>query len=115
MSQNNTSLLALTMVAASTIAANRFVTSTCAQAGADANTLGVCRQAAVTGDKVTVDVDGTVMVETGAAITAGATLKSDASGRAIPWSVTGAKVAIALEGASGAGQFIEALLVPNAA
>lgn len=109
------SVLALTAVAAGTIAANRFVTPAGAQAGADANTLGVCRQAAVATDKVTVDVLGTAIVEAGAAVSAGATVKSDASGRAITWATSGAKVGIALQAAGGAGELIEVLLIPNVA
>lgn len=115
MSQQNISVLALTVAAAGTIAANRFITPAGAQAGADANTLGVCRQAAVAADKVTVDVLGTAIVEAGAAVSAGASLKSDASGRAITWATSGAKVGIALEAATGAGQMIEVLLIPNVA
>lgn len=115
MSQNFTSLLALTVMAASAIAANRFVTPAGAQAGADANTLGASRSAAASGEKLPVDVLGTAVVEAGAAVTAGATVKSDASGRAIPWATSGAKVGVALEAASAAGQLIEVLLVPNAA
>jgi hypothetical protein len=113
--QQSVPVLALTAVAAGTIAANRFVTPAGAQAGADANTLGVCRQAAVATDKVTVDVLGTAIVEAGAAVSAGATVKSDASGRAITWASSGAKVGIALEAATAAGQMIEVLLIPNAA
>lgn len=113
--QQNISVLALTVAAAGTIAANRFITPAGAQAGADANTLGVCRQAAVATDKVTVDVLGTAIVEAGAAVAANATLKADASGRAITWVTSGAKVGIALEAASGAGQLIEVLLIPNVA
>lgn len=115
MSQNSIPVLALALTAAGTIAANRFVTPAGAQAGADANTLGVCRQAAVLNDKVTVDVLGTSVVEAGAAITAGDTVKADSSGRAITWATSGAKVGLALEAASGAGKFIEVLLIPNVA
>lgn len=114
MSANNTSLLSLTVVAAGTIAAARFVTPAGAQAGAGANTLGAARFAAVAGDKIPVDTLGTLQVEAGAAVAAGATIASDASGRAITWAA-GAKVAIALEAATAAGQIIEVLHIPNAA
>ena len=113
--QQNIAVLSLTAVAAGTIAANRFVTPAGAQAGADANTLGVCRQAAGVGDKVTVDVLGTAIVEAGAAVAANATVKSDASGRAITWATSGAKVGLALLAATAAGQMIEVLLIPNVA
>ena len=115
MSKQSISLLALTVTAAGAIAADRFVTPAGAQAGADVNTLGVARTAAAAaGDKIPVDVLGTTIVEAGAPIAAGATLKSDADGKAITWAAAGAKVAIALEAATGAGQFIEVLLIPNA-
>lgn len=113
--RQSTPVLSLTRVAAGTIAANRFVTPANAQAGAGENTLGVCLQDAVAADKITVNALGTAIVESGAAVTANATLKSDASGRAIDWVTSGAKVAIALESASAAGQFIEVMLIPNAA
>lgn len=115
MSQQNISLLSLPVTLAGTVAANRFVTPGGAQAGADANTLGATRFGGVSGEKVTADVIGTAIVEAGAAIAAGATLKSDASGRAITWVTSGAKVAIALQAASAAGQMIEVLLIPNVA
>ena len=114
MSKQSISLLTLTVAAAGVIAANRFVTPAGAQAGADVNTLGVARTAAAATDKIPVDVLGSTIVEAGAPIAAGATLKSDADGKAITWAAAGAKVAIALEAATGAGQFIEVLLIPNA-
>lgn len=115
MGAQNTALLALTVIAAGTIATNRFVTPAGAQAGADANTLGVARTAAVATDKIAVDVLGTAVVEAGAAVAAGATVKSDSSGRAITWATSGAKVGVALEAAGAAGNMIEVLLIPNAA
>lgn len=115
MSRQSIPILTLSAVAAGTIAASRFVTPAGAQAGADANTLGVCRQDAVVNDKITVDVLGTATVESGAAFSAGASLKSDASGRAITWATSGAKVAIALEAAGASGQMVEVLLIPNVA
>ena len=115
MSNQFVSLLALSATLAGTVAANRFVTPGYVQAGADANTLGVARSGGVAADKVTVDVLGTVVVEAGAAVAAGATVKSDASGRAITWVTSGARVGLALEAATAAGQFIEVLLLPNAA
>lgn len=115
MPRQSLSALALTAIAAGTIANSRFVTPGGAQAGADANTLGVCRQDAVANDKITVDVLGTAIVEAGAAVSAGATVKSDASGRAITWATSGAKVGLALEAATAAGQMIEVLLIPNVA
>ena len=115
MSQQAIPVLALTALLTGTVTANRFVTPAGAQAGADANTLGVVRTAGVSGEKVTADVLGTAIVEAGAAVAANATVKSDASGRAITWVSSGAKVGIALQAASAAGDLIEVLLIPNAA
>jgi hypothetical protein len=114
MSYNNIPILALTAVLTGTVAVNRFVTPAGAQAGAGTNTLGVARSAGVSGDKVTVDVAGTAIVEAGAAVSAGATIGVDASGRGITWA-SGAKVGLALEAAGAAGQMIEVLLIPNVA
>ncbi len=113
--QQNLALLTLTAALTGTVAANRFVTAAGAQAGADANTLGVCRVAGVSGDKAPVDVIGTAVIESGAAFSAGATLKTDSSGRGITWVTSGGKVALALEAATAAGQFVEVLLIPNVA
>jgi hypothetical protein len=115
MSHQFTSLLALPATLTGTVAANRFVTKAYAQAGADGNTLGVARSGGGSGDKVTVDVLGTAIVEAGAAVSAGDTIKADSSGRAITWASSGAKVGLALQAASGAGVFIEVLLIPNVA
>lgn len=114
MSIQNISLLTLTVALTGAVAAHRFVTPAGALAGADANTLGVTRSAGVSGEKASVDVIGTAVVEAGAAIAAGATLKADATGRGITWITAGGKVAIALQAATAAGQFIEVLLLPNA-
>jgi hypothetical protein len=115
MAKQSVPILTLTVAATGTIAANRFVTAAGAQAGADANTLGASRTAAVSGDKFAADVLGTATIESGAAFSAGATLKSDSSGRGITWATSGAKVALALEAASAAGQLVEVLLIPNVA
>lgn len=115
MSAQATSVLTLSILAASAIAVSRFVTPGGAQAGADANTLGVSRFAAATGERLSVDVLGTAVVEAGAAVAVGASIKSDASGRAITWASSGAKVGIALDAAAAAGQMIEVLLIPNVA
>ncbi|MCU0963541.1 MAG: DUF2190 family protein [Burkholderiaceae bacterium] len=114
MSYQNTPLLTLSRTLSGTVAAHRFVTIGGAQAGADAVTLGVAQTAGVSGAVVPVDVIGTTIVESGAAITAGDTLESDASGRAVTWATSGAKVGKALEAATAAGQFIEILLLDNA-
>ena len=115
MSKQAYPILTLTIAATATLTADRFVTLAGAVPAADAYVLGVCRQAAVSGDRVPVDVHGTAIVEAGAAIAVGATLKVDSSGRAITWATSGARVGIALQAAAAAGAFIEVLLTPNAA
>lgn len=114
MSHQAIPLLTLTMTLSGTVAAHRLVTPGGAQAGADAVCIGVSVSAGVAGERIPVVVQGTAIVETGAAVAAGATLKSDSQGRAITWATSGAKVGFALEAASAAGQFIEVLLLDNA-
>lgn len=115
MSKQSIALLTLTIAASGAVVANRFVTPANAQAADGENTLGVATTAAANGDALAVEVLGTSIVETGAAVAAGATLKSDAAGRVIPWATSGAKVAVALQAATAAGEFIEVLLIQNAA
>ena len=110
----NIALLTLPVVLTGTCAAQRFVTSAGAQATLGSNALGVARYGAAAGATVPVDVLGTAVVEAGGVIAQGETLKADADGRAITWATSGAKVAIALQAASAAGQPIEVLLLPNA-
>lgn len=114
MSQNAISLLALTMTATGTIAQNRFVTPAGAQAGNGVATQGVARIAAVAADKFTVHVMGTAIVESGAAIAAGAAIQSDASGRAITLAagVQTGRLAPG-ESSTAAGQMVEVILIPN--
>lgn len=115
MSKQSIAVLTLSIQASGAIVANRFVTPAGDQAEADENTLGVARSNAADGEQVAVDVLGTAVVEAGAAIAAGATVKSNAAGKAITWASSGAKVGIALEAATGDGSFIEVLLIQNAA
>lgn len=115
MSLQNISLLSLPVTLTGTVAADRFISPAGAYASADGNTLGVVRAGGDSGAKVTADVLGTAVVEAGAAVAAGATLKVDSTGRAITWVTSGAKVGLALQAASGAGVKIEVLLIPNVA
>lgn len=115
MSKNFTPLLPLALLLTATVAAHRFVSPAGAQVVADANSLGVSRTGDVAGTRIPVDCIGTASVEAGAAVAIGATVKSDASGRAITWVTSGARLGIALEAATAAGQFIEVRLLDNAA
>lgn len=112
MSQQNIAVLTLTAQASGSVAEHRFVTYAGAQAGADANVLGVNRYAVTDAELMAVDALGTTIVEAGAAITAGDALETDASGRAIT-QTNGPVVGRALQAASGAGARIEVLLLPN--
>lgn len=112
--KNAISLLALTMTASGAITANRFVTPAGAVAGAGVNAQGVADSDAAIGAKFSTNVLGTAVVETGAAIAAGALIETDATGRAI---TKAAGVAVARlapgEVATAAGQFVEVVLIPN--
>src|SRR3954470_443744 len=110
-----TPLETLSVTATGAIEANLFGPPGGAQAGAGDNTLGVSRTEAAIGDLIGVDTLGTAVVEAGAAISLGASLESDESGRAITWASSGAKVGIAREAAPGAGYFLEVQLVANVA
>ncbi|WP_310601198.1 DUF2190 family protein [Desulfobulbus sp.] len=114
MSRQSQPLLALSLTATGVINEYRFVSTTVAQAGAAANTFGVARMAAAIGDTIPVDTVGTAVVESGAAIAAGALVETDANGRAVT-KAAGPAVARVLPGqaATAAGQFIEVLLIPN--
>jgi len=115
MAQQCIALLTLALPATGTLVAARFVTPLVVQTGTDGYAIGVCRTAAVSGEVVGVDVSGTVLVEAGAAVAKGATLKADSVGRAITWVTSGARLAIALSAAAAAGDLIECLLLDNAA
>ncbi len=114
MSQQANGIYPVTVKATAALTANRFTTFAGAVPATTANALGVTRQTAAIGDAVTVDFLGSAIVEAGAAIAAGATVNSDATGRAITWA-SGAKLGLALQAASAAGAFIEVLLIPNVA
>jgi uncharacterized ParB-like nuclease family protein len=112
----NISVLTLTVIAAAALTMRRFVTTVGAVPAAGAACVGVTRSsAAAAGDLVPVDVLGTAIVETGGAIAVGAAIECDASGRAITRAsgVTLARMAPGQAAATGAGQFVEVVLIPN--
>jgi hypothetical protein len=109
----NISILTLTLTAAASLTANRFVTPLGGVPAANGVCIGVTRTGAASGELVPVDTDGTGIVEASAAIAAGAAVATTNDGRAVTHS-TGAKVAIALQAAAGAGALIEVKLIPNA-
>ncbi len=109
-------LFSISAKATEAIVAFRFVGGNGgAQAGENDNTLGVAEGAAATGETYSVATLGTVALEAGAAVAEGDRVAADADGRAVP--VNGVTytvaAAVALEGASGAGKYFEAHLIPN--
>lgn len=115
MSKQSLNLLTLTISSAGAIALSRFVNTAGAQAGAAANTYGVSEMsAAAAGERIAVTSHGTAVVETGAAIAAGALIETDATGRAIT-RAAGPIVGRMAPGqvAAGAGAFVEIILINN--
>lgn len=111
----NIALLALTVVAAGALAANRFVDQDGTYPAAGAKAFGVTRfEALNAGEALTCDILGTTIVETGAAVAKDADLMVDATGRVVT-ATTGVKriVAVSMEAAAAAGAFIEVLLTPG--
>lgn len=107
-------VVSLTVQAAATVAANRFIEADGTYPNANGPTLGVTRFAGVSGDQLTVDCVGTAIVEAGGAIAIDGAIKVDASGKAVAHDSTHTKVARALSAAAADGDFIDVLLIPNA-
>lgn len=114
-SSGNISLLTLTVKLAIVAAANRFIERDGTYPAAGGNALGVTRFDGVVGDLVSVDVQGTTIVECGAAVAADAALMVDATGKVVTLAGS-AKQAVgrALEAGAGDGSKIEILLIPSA-
>lgn len=113
--RNGIPLLTVPVTSTGTITANRFVsTSSAVVASAGVNTYGVAQMDAASGEVAPVTVLGTEIVESGAAIAAGAAVQTDASGRAITLAagVNAGRLAPG-ESASAAGQFVEVILNSN--
>lgn len=107
-------VLTLPIVAASALAAERFVTSLGAYPTAGGNADGcTCSAADAAGDRVPVDVLGTSIAVAGEAIDEGDYVQVGASGFAMTQS-TGIAVAKALSAATAAGDRIRVLLIANA-
>lgn len=107
-------LLTLSVVATTVVLANRFIGLTGTYAAAAGNAYGVSESAAAIGERFPVTGDGTAVVETGGAIAAGAAVESDATGRAVTKAAGIALGRLAPgEVATGAGQFVEIILIPN--
>lgn len=104
---------ALVLKAPSAVEVARFVTPLGALAGAGAYALGASRSSAAIGDRFEATVRGTVILEAGAALPANSLVKSDATGRAIPWDGTGVVLGQAYESAFIAGQYVEVRLATS--
>lgn len=111
MSQSK-SILALSIVAATAITAQQFVTAGGAVASAAGNALGVARSDAASGALVPVDVLGTAVATAGAAITAGAHVEIGTAGKVVTLA-SGKAVGVALEAAGADGDPVEIFLIPN--
>lgn len=116
MASGNIATLTLTIAAAGALAANRFITQAGAYPAASAAAFGVTRfPTSDAGDLVSVDVQGTAIVEAGGAIAKDAAFTVDATGRAVPMAGAGRTPAgRTMEAATAAGDLIEVLLVPSA-
>jgi hypothetical protein len=109
--QGSYSLLTLNVVAAAALATARGVTAAGAYPAAGGGIRGVTRTSAgASGDLTPIDVMGTTIMESGAAITANGPVQCDATGRAID-KAAGTLVGHAVGSASAAGQMIEVILV----
>jgi len=108
-----TLLFSMTAVATAVVSAARFVgMMTGAPCAAGAKAQGVAQNNAAVGEAFAVDVLGTTIVDSGAAIGAGVAVKSDASGRAIAQGGAGEILGYTVTAASAADQKIEVLLTP---
>lgn len=112
MSRSETPILTLTAIASGAVAANRFVTHAGAQAGDGVNALGVAANAAANGEAFPVNALGTAVVEAGGSFSKGDAIQSNSDGKAIV-KAGGATVGRAMEASTGAGDFVEVLIVPN--
>lgn len=102
-------VLTFGITAAAVIANARFVDHAGNPCAAGEKSLGVshAQGAAAIGDNCPL-AKGIVVVESGAAVTVGADVESDATGRAIPLD-SGVSNGTALDAASGAGEFIRVM------
>lgn len=112
MAVGKNTLLVHSIIAAATITQYRAVTGAGAVPAAGGRILGVAAVGAASGERLPVDIEGTTIAESGAAVAVDAALEVDSLGRFITKS-TGVAVARALSSASGAGQQMEVLLIAN--
>lgn len=99
-------ILTLTITALADIAQRRFVGLDGALCAAGAKALGVTELDVATGEQASVNAIGVILVEAGAAVSAGAAVQSDATGRAITIAADKAPNGFALDAAVAAGDVI---------
>ena len=101
-------LLAVTIAAASALSRQRFVNFAGAVPAAGERVLGVANTDYGVGEQAGVNARGELLIEAGAAITAGAEVQTDAQGRAVP-KTTGVVAGEARDAATAAGEIIRIL------
>ncbi|MEO5341065.1 MAG: DUF2190 family protein [Magnetococcus sp. MYC-9] len=107
MSQQNISILSLTLIATGSVSENRAVAFDGSQATVQGQkVMGTAMTRASNGEALAVVTHGTAIIEAGAAITVGSALITDSQGRAIPssgaLSVASGAVAVTSSAANGA-------------
>lgn len=112
MASGSVEVVTHSVVATAALTAARAVNVAGAVPAAAARCLGFAKFSGAIGERVPVAILGTTVAEAGAAITAGAALELDSSGRVITRSA-GVTVGHALGSAGAAGDKLEILLIPN--
>ena len=113
MSAQSKVLLVLSVLSASALTQNRFVTLQGAVPGAGLGNVGIAMMdASAAGETIPVSVIGTHHAEAGAAVAAGAAVEVDAAGRVIT-KAAGIGVGRALQAAGALGDVIEVFQHPN--
>ncbi|MGS5089066.1 capsid cement protein [Hydrogenophaga sp. A37] len=102
-------LCTMSVLAAAALTKQRFVTAAGAVPAAGAYCPGVANANYDAGEQAGLDTHGIIVVEAGAAVTAGDAVQCDASGRAITLAA-GASLARALDAATAAGDLIRVKL-----
>lgn len=82
-------------------------------AGAGAKCIGVLQNEPSTGQAASVRVMGITKAISGAAVTVGDAVASDAAGKVVTQATTAVTVGVALEAAGGADEIISVLLLPG--
>lgn len=116
MSQQNISVLTLTMIASGTVLENRAIGFDGAQSDSQGQkVMGTAVTSAADGEAMAVVTHGTAIIETGTAVTVGDSIITDAQGRAIPvTSVLGlASGAVAVTSSAAHGAILEGADFPE--